>query len=70
MKLNIKRDSYKPPIVKMPQTVRITTRNDLINLNDWPKICWNLAGFTDDIGMSDLMYHYRNVPGRNVPYGM
>jgi len=27
MKLNIKRDSYKPPIVKMPQKVRITTRN-------------------------------------------
>jgi len=27
MKLNIKRDSYTPSIVKMPQKVCITTRN-------------------------------------------
>ena len=36
---------------------------NLINFNDWPTICWNLAGFKDDIGMSylmyqDVMYHF------------
>ena len=52
----------------MPQKFAEQQEINIINLNFWPKICWNLAGFTDDFGMSDLMYHYRNVPGRNVPF--
>jgi len=54
MKLNIKRDSYKPPIVKMPQKIAQQEIN-LINLNDWPEICWNLAGFTDDFEGTKLI---------------